>query len=100
MRVCERYNRGCEHEEEASVEEEVVEAMDPKPEIEDSCKPRCVKQLISYEACVKRIEEDENGQKHCTGQYFDYWGCIDQCAAPKLFRKIVWEWLISVIVSV
>lgn len=49
MRVCERYNRGCEHEEEASVEEEVVEAMDPKPEIEDSCKPRCVKQLISYE---------------------------------------------------
>lgn len=30
---------------------------------------------------MKRIEEDENGQKHCTGQYFDYWGCIDQCVS-------------------
>jgi ubiquinol-cytochrome c reductase subunit 6 len=35
-----------------------VEAVDPKAEIEESCKPRCVKQMISYEACVKRVEED------------------------------------------
>lgn len=42
-----------EREEDTSVEEEEieeeVEAVDPKPEVEDSCKPRCVKQLISYE---------------------------------------------------
>lgn len=30
------------------------------------------------QACVKRIEGDETGQKHCTGQYFDYWSCIDK----------------------
>ncbi|KAA3460900.1 cytochrome b-c1 complex subunit 6-like [Gossypium australe] len=30
-------------------------------------------------ACVKRIEGDESGHKHCTGQYFDYWACIDKC---------------------
>jgi len=33
------------------------------------------------QACVKRVESDEQGQKHCTGQYFDYWGCIDQCVS-------------------
>ena len=33
---------------------------------------------------MKRVEEDEKGQKHCTGQYFDYWGCIDQCVSLSL----------------
>ncbi len=34
-----------------------------------------------FQACEKRVEEDEEGQKHCTGQYFDYWGCIDKCVS-------------------
>ncbi|CAI5490379.1 unnamed protein product, partial [Closterium sp. Naga37s-1] len=55
------------------------EPVDPKPEIEEGCRPKCVKQLLAYEACVKRIEGDETGEKHCTGQYFDYWACIDKC---------------------
>lgn len=33
------------------------------------------------QACEGRIEDDEDGQKHCTGQYFDYWGCIDKCVS-------------------
>ena len=33
------------------------------------------------QACEKRVEEDEKGHKHCTGQYFDYWGCIDKCVS-------------------
>lgn len=34
--------------------------------------------LCYAQKCVKRIEGDETGQKHCTGQYFDYWKCIDK----------------------
>ncbi|KAF3677582.1 hypothetical protein FXO37_04755 [Capsicum annuum] len=34
---------------------------------------------IKHFACTKRIEGDETGNKHCTGQYFDYWYCIDKC---------------------
>ncbi|CAI5467246.1 unnamed protein product [Closterium sp. Yama58-4] len=64
------------------------EPVDPKPEIEEGCRPKCVKQLLAYEACVKRIEGDETGEKHCTGQYFDYWACIDKCAAPKIFSQL------------
>eukprot|EP00249_Psilotum_nudum_P006522 c19844_g1_i1 orf=171-386(+) len=68
--------------------DEADELVDPKPEIEELCKPKCVKQWLEYQACAKRVEEDETGHKHCTGQYFDYWGCVDKCAAPTLFAKL------------
>lgn len=64
------------------------EPVDPKHEVEESCKPKCVKPLLQYQACVKRIEQDESGHKHCTGQYFDYWHCVDKCAAHKIFEKL------------
>ncbi|XP_048226682.1 cytochrome b-c1 complex subunit 6-1, mitochondrial isoform X1 [Ricinus communis] len=64
------------------------ELVDQKRYLEDSCKPKCVKPLIEYEACIKRIEGEDPGQKHCTGQYFDYLSCVDRCVAPKLFSKL------------
>jgi hypothetical protein len=30
---------------------------------------------------VSRVEKDETAQKHCTGQYFDYWSCVDKCVS-------------------
>eukprot|EP00898_Chlorokybus_atmophyticus_P005610 jgi/Chlat1/604/Chrsp103S00956 len=69
----------------ADTEEEPVDA---KPELEENCKPQCVKQLLNYQACVERAEKDEKGEKHCTGQYFDYWHCIDKCAANKIFQRL------------
>jgi ubiquinol-cytochrome c reductase subunit 6 len=44
------------------------------------CKPKCDAFLKAYEACAERIEGDETGEKHCTGQYFDFWSCVDHCA--------------------
>ncbi|PWA60970.1 cytochrome b-c1 complex, subunit 6 [Artemisia annua] len=38
--------------------------------------------------CVKRVQDDETGHKHCTGQYFDYWQCVDKCVTPRLFAKL------------
>jgi len=43
---------------------------------------------MEYEACAERIKKDTTGEAHCTGQYFDYWSCIDKCTAPKLFQKL------------
>ncbi|XP_021903558.1 cytochrome b-c1 complex subunit 6-like isoform X2 [Carica papaya] len=63
------------------------ELVDQKKYLEESCKNKCVKPLIQYEVCVKRIEGDDGG-KHCTGQYFDYFSCVDKCVAPKLFAKL------------
>ncbi|XP_074272529.1 cytochrome b-c1 complex subunit 6-1, mitochondrial-like [Silene latifolia] len=63
--------------------------IDPKKELEESiCKPKCVKSLLNYQSCVKRIKDDESGSKHCTGQYFDYYSCIDECVANRLFAKL------------
>ncbi|BBH08868.1 Ubiquinol-cytochrome C reductase hinge protein, partial [Prunus dulcis] len=55
------------------------ELVDQKKYLEESCQPKCVKPLIEYQACVKRVEADNNGEKHCTGQYFDYISCVDKC---------------------
>ncbi|CAF1919650.1 BnaC02g33570D [Brassica napus] len=67
-----------------------VEVVDPKKCLEESCKPKCVKPLLEYQACVKRVQGDESGHKHCTGQYFDYWQCVDKCVGPKLFAELKW----------
>ncbi|KAJ8547438.1 hypothetical protein K7X08_011024 [Anisodus acutangulus] len=64
------------------------EVVDPKATLEVQCKPKCVRQIKEYQACTKRIEGDESGHKHCTGQYFDYWQCIDKCVAAKLFDHL------------
>ncbi|EFJ28000.1 hypothetical protein SELMODRAFT_69978, partial [Selaginella moellendorffii] len=57
------------------------ELQDPKLELEEMCRPRCVKQFLAYQACCKRIEDDDTGSKHCTGQYLDFWNCIDKCVS-------------------
>ncbi|XP_017254659.1 cytochrome b-c1 complex subunit 6-1, mitochondrial-like [Daucus carota subsp. sativus] len=64
------------------------EPSDQKKYLEDSCKPKCVKPFLEYKACVQRIEGDDSGHKHCTGQYFDYWQCVDKCVAPKLLETL------------
>ncbi|KAF5837872.1 ubiquinol:cytochrome c oxidoreductase 8 kDa subunit [Dunaliella salina] len=61
---------------------------DQKPQIEEECKPHCVKQWQEYKACVERIQGDTTGQAHCSGQYFDFWHCVDHCAAPKIFSRL------------
>jgi hypothetical protein len=61
------------------------EVSDPKALLEERSKAKCVSQWYEYQKCVKRIENDETGQKHCTGQYFDYWKCVDKSVAEKLF---------------
>ncbi len=58
----------------------------PKPAIEESCKPECIKPLLEYQACVKRIHGKP--EAHCTGQFFDLYACIDKCTAPRLFAVL------------
>eukprot|EP00891_Asterochloris_glomerata_P009378 jgi/Astpho2/9378/e_gw1.00145.152.1_t len=62
------------------------EGENPKIGIEEACKPQCIKPLLAYQACCKRIKGKEGA--HCTGQFFDYWGCVDKCAAPRLFSVL------------
>uniref|UniRef100_A0ACD5ZFL6 Uncharacterized protein n=1 Tax=Avena sativa TaxID=4498 RepID=A0ACD5ZFL6_AVESA len=64
------------------------EVSDPKALLEANTKAKCVSQWFAYLDCCKRIKDDETGQKHCTGQYFDYWKCVDKHVAEKLFDSL------------
>ncbi|KAM0909834.1 hypothetical protein ACQ4PT_014557 [Festuca glaucescens] len=69
----------------SSISWEDEEASDPKALLEAQTKAKCVRQWYLYKDCVKRIADDETGHKHCTGQYFDYWKCVDKhVSAPFL----------------
>jgi hypothetical protein len=34
-------------------------------------------QWQSYMACTERVKADKTGEAHCTGQYLDFWACLD-----------------------
>jgi len=85
MRTChEEYATGpC-----LAMSDEEEEVVDPKESVDTKCKAtkECAKLLIAYEACSERIDAKGSGQ--CTGQYLDYVGCVDNCAAHGLFGKL------------
>ncbi|KAJ1631446.1 hypothetical protein T492DRAFT_995401 [Pavlovales sp. CCMP2436] len=59
------------------------EAVDTSPAVEKECHSSCTAVFAAYEACAERIVDKPEG--HCTGQYLDYFACIDHCAAGKKF---------------
>eukprot|EP00285_Hemiselmis_virescens_P008918 CAMPEP_0173392570 /NCGR_PEP_ID=MMETSP1356-20130122/20160_1 /TAXON_ID=77927 ORGANISM="Hemiselmis virescens, Strain PCC157" /NCGR_SAMPLE_ID=MMETSP1356 /ASSEMBLY_ACC=CAM_ASM_000847 /LENGTH=76 /DNA_ID=CAMNT_0014350397 /DNA_START=19 /DNA_END=249 /DNA_ORIENTATION=- len=73
----------------------VDDPQDPLPAIEKECRHHCPKYLKELEECTARVEALHASAKpgeeiaaHCTGQYQDFWHCIDHCAAPKLFAVL------------
>jgi len=51
---------------------DAAEPKDPRPALEEKCKPGCVKEWANYEACGKRIEKDTTGEKHCNPWFLDW----------------------------
>ena len=46
-----------------------------------ACLTPCPVSLQHTQACAERIKSDTTGQAHCTGQYFDFWHCVDHCVS-------------------
>ena len=44
-------------------------------------------QARASQACTERIKRDHSGEAHCTGQYFDYWSCIDKCVRARFLLQ-------------
>ena len=64
-----------------SDEEEVI---NPQIAISEECHEHCTKQWAEYEACAKRIEGDDSGEKNCAAWYMDYWHCNDECVRDEM----------------
>ncbi|OUS46817.1 ubiquinol-cytochrome C reductase hinge domain-containing protein, partial [Ostreococcus tauri] len=69
--------------------DEEEDPVDHKLEVETACAPKCEAFVRAYEACATRIESDETGEAHCTGQYFDMYKCVDECAKKEIMERTV-----------
>lgn len=50
-------------------------------------------EMLSYaQACAERVKEDDKkGTAHCSGQYFDFWKCVDHCVSAKAVIAQTWS---------
>ncbi|OEL37554.1 hypothetical protein BAE44_0001425, partial [Dichanthelium oligosanthes] len=55
--------------------------------------------LCCVQKCAKRIESDETGHKHCTGQYFDYWKCVDKSVSAPCLCAVISAHLVDMAIS-
>jgi ubiquinol-cytochrome c reductase subunit 6 len=53
-----------------------------KKSLEEKAHPKCLKKWAEYEACTQRIKNDTTGEAQCSGQYFEYWHCVDALVLP------------------
>jgi hypothetical protein len=66
------------------------------------CRTSCLNRSWGVQKCAKRVETDETGEAHCTGQFFDFWKCQDACVSTHmllspLFHPVLVSvsWLVS-----
>eukprot|EP00555_Chaetoceros_dichaeta_P002896 CAMPEP_0198250062 /NCGR_PEP_ID=MMETSP1447-20131203/1388_1 /TAXON_ID=420782 /ORGANISM="Chaetoceros dichaeta, Strain CCMP1751" /LENGTH=68 /DNA_ID=CAMNT_0043934835 /DNA_START=73 /DNA_END=282 /DNA_ORIENTATION=- len=58
--------------------------VDILPQIRKDClEAACPIPKAAYDACIKRVQAKGDGD--CEAWYFDMLGCVDKCAAPKIF---------------
>ncbi|CED83076.1 non-heme 11 kda protein of cytochrome bc1 complex [Phaffia rhodozyma] len=78
--------------EEEEEEEEDEEPVDVMPEIRAQCEatPECAPAKKHFEHCEKKVRGGE-GWEHedCVEELWHLMHCVDACAAPKLWAKLV-----------
>ncbi|KAF9966634.1 hypothetical protein BGZ70_001743 [Mortierella alpina] len=80
-----------EEEEAAAAEpEEEEEPEDIKPEIEEACgeTAACLPLKHHLEECTRRVQE-EGAHEDCTEELYHFLHCVNECAVPKYFPKLV-----------
>ncbi|KAG0301273.1 hypothetical protein BGZ98_008496 [Dissophora globulifera] len=79
-----------EQEAAAPAEEEEEEPEDVKPEIEEACgeTAACLPLKHHLEECARRVQE-EGAHEDCTEELYHFLHCVNECAVPKYFSKLV-----------
>ncbi|KAF9572088.1 ubiquinol--cytochrome-c reductase subunit 6 [Mortierella alpina] len=70
--------------------EEEEEPEDIKPEIEEACgeTSACAPLKHHLEECTRRVQE-EGAHEDCTEELYHFLHCVNECAVPKYFSKLV-----------
>ncbi|GJJ69471.1 ubiquinol-cytochrome c reductase subunit 6 [Entomortierella parvispora] len=74
----------------APAAEEEEEPEDDKPEIEEACgeTAACAPLKHHLEECTRRVQE-EGAHEDCTEELYHFLHCVNECAVPKYFSKLV-----------
>ncbi|KAF9310475.1 hypothetical protein BG000_009234 [Podila horticola] len=74
----------------AAEEEEEEEPEDIKPEIEEACgeSSACAPLKHHLEECTRRVQED-GAHEDCTEELYHFLHCVNDCAVPKYWGKLV-----------
>nr|XP_018259063.1 ubiquinol-cytochrome c reductase subunit 6 [Kwoniella dejecticola CBS 10117]OBR81221.1 ubiquinol-cytochrome c reductase subunit 6 [Kwoniella dejecticola CBS 10117] len=79
-----------EEKDEEEEEEEEEEPEDPAPAIREECEQKtCAEHVHHFKHCQEKVEAG-NGfpGEDCVEEFFHVLHCVDQCAAPKIFKKL------------
>ncbi|KAI5453015.1 ubiquinol--cytochrome-c reductase subunit 6 [Naganishia albida] len=87
-------NEDSEEQEEAggADEEEEEEPEDIAPQIREECKnsKECAPAAHHFQACADKVEAGKGWQgEDCVEELFHMMHCVDACAAPRLFKRLV-----------
>lgn len=85
-------DEGDDDDEEEDEEEEEEEIEDPYPEIYEQCQNSsgCSEVRHHFEECQERVTEGKGYEgEDCVEEFFHLAHCALECAAPKLFAKLV-----------
>ncbi|KAH9824001.1 ubiquinol-cytochrome C reductase hinge domain-containing protein [Melampsora americana] len=78
-------------EEEKEEEEEEEEPEDPAPAIREECtETKCAKYKHHFDHCQEKVNEGKGAEgEDCVEELFHLMHCVDGCAVPKVFSKLV-----------
>ena len=82
----------AEEAEEEEEEEEEDEPEDPAPAIRAECEKtkECAPAAHHFKACSEKVEGGKGWQgEDCVEELFHLMHCVDACAAPKVFKRLV-----------
>ncbi|GHJ85026.1 hypothetical protein NliqN6_1428 [Naganishia liquefaciens] len=88
-------NNANEEQEEPAAEEEEEEEEEPEdiaPAIQEECRnsKECAPALHHFQACSDKVNAGKGWQgEDCVEELFHLMHCVDACAAPKLFKRLV-----------
>ncbi|KAG0140532.1 hypothetical protein CROQUDRAFT_674603 [Cronartium quercuum f. sp. fusiforme G11] len=75
---------------EEAEEEEEDEPEDPSPAIRDECaETKCSKYKHHFDHCQERVQGKAEKGEDCVEELFHLMHCVDGCAVPKVFSKLV-----------
>ncbi|WWC73206.1 uncharacterized protein I206_107172 [Kwoniella pini CBS 10737] len=77
-------------EKEEEEEEEEEEPEDPAPAIREECEQKtCAEHVHHFKHCQEKVEAGKGFPgEDCVEEFFHVLHCVDQCAAPKIFKKL------------